>query len=231
MCTVRSRQQEPVIKMASKWIDVVTFLFYRWVASRVYSRHPQGNRNWKYRVVDISVVIRGEVWLQEPVREALEGARCVLGALQFGNDPGFSKHDWDADGYICTESFSCTSLPPNPSSQVSSTPSTSKLTDLADHVFFPPSLPSTPDVSSTSSELTDLVLFPPSLPSTLDVSSLTSSELTDLVDSVLFPPSLPSTPDDSSLTSSELTDLVDSVLFPPSLPHILPSTINTATTD
>ena len=93
--------------MASKWIDVITFPFYRWVASRVYSRHPQGNWSWKYRVVDISVIICGEVWLQEPVREALEGARCALGALQFGNDPGFSKHDWNADGCIYTESFSC----------------------------------------------------------------------------------------------------------------------------
>ena len=39
------------------------------------------------------------------------GAKCVLGALQFGNDPGFSKHDWDCDDY--TECFTCTSLPLN----------------------------------------------------------------------------------------------------------------------
>jgi len=90
----------------------------------------------------------------------------VLGALQFGNDPGFIKHDWDADGY------SCTSLPQKPSSQVSFTSSTSELTDSVDSV-----------------------LFPPSLASTAPVSPLTSSELTDSVDSVLFPPSLPSTPD------------------------------------
>ena len=156
-------------------------------------------------MVDISIIVRGEVWLQEPVREALEGATCVLGALQFGNDPGFIKHDWDADGY------SCSSLPQKPSSQVSCTSSTSELTDSVDSVLFPPSLPSTPpDVSSlTSTELTDSVdsvLFPPSLPSTPpDFSSITSSELTDLVHSVLFPPSLPSTHDVSSLTSYKLT--------------------------
>ena len=108
--------------------------------------------------MDVSIVIRGEVWLQEPVREALEGAKCVLGALQFGNDPGFSKHDWDADEYNSTESLSCTSRSLNPPLQVSSTP-TSKL------ILFPPSLPSSPP----------------------DVSSPTSSELMDLVDSVLFP--------------------------------------------
>lgn len=147
----------------------------------------------------VSIVICGEVWLQEPVREALEGAKCVLGALQFGNDPGFSKHDWDADGYNSTESLSCTSLSLNPPLQVSSTPF-SELTDFVDNVLSPPSLPSSPpDVSPTSSELTDLVLFPPTLPlSPPDASSPTSSELTDLVDSVLFPPSFfsntPSTP-------------------------------------
>ena len=167
--------------------------------------------------MDVSIVIRGEVWLQEPVREALEGAKCVLGALQFGNDPGFSKHDWDADEYNSTESLSCTSRSLNPPLQVSSTP-TSKLTDFADNVLSPPSLPSSPDVSPTSklTDLVDSVLFPPSLSSSPpDVSSPTSSELTDLVDSVLFPPSLPSSPPDvSSPTSSELMDLVDSVLFP-----------------
>lgn len=120
--------------MASKLFDVKTFPFYRWVASRVYSRHPKGNRNWKYRVADISVMVHGEVWSQEPIREALEGATCVLGALQFGNDPRFIKHDWDADGY------SCTPLPQKPSSQVSSTSSTSELTDSIDSVLFPPSL-------------------------------------------------------------------------------------------
>ena len=83
--------------------------------------------------MDVRIVIRGEVWLQEPVREALEGAKCVLGALQFGNDPGFSKHDWDADEYNSTESLSCTSLSLNPPLQVSSTP-TSELTDFADNV-------------------------------------------------------------------------------------------------
>ena len=96
--------------------------------------------------MDVSIVIRGEVWLQEPVREALEGAKCVLGALQFGNDPRFSKHDWDCDDY--TERFTCTALPLNPS----------ELTHLVDSVLFPPSLPSTPAVSSptSASELTDL---------------------------------------------------------------------------
>ena len=65
-------------------------------------------------MVDVSIVIRGEVWLQELVQEALEGAKCVLGALQFGNDPGFSKHDWHCDDYTDSVLFPLSLLSPTP---------------------------------------------------------------------------------------------------------------------
>ena len=75
------------------------FYLYRRVTSSMYSRHCEGNRSWRYQVVDISVFICGHMSLQVPVREALEGGRCVLEGLQFGDDPGsrIDECDWEVD--------------------------------------------------------------------------------------------------------------------------------------
>ena len=52
------------------------------VTSAVYSGWP-GNRNWRYRVVDVKISVCGDVSLLEGLQDALEGAHSVLAALRF----------------------------------------------------------------------------------------------------------------------------------------------------
>ena len=55
----------------------------RVVTSAVYSRSPDGNRNWRYRVVDVDISVCGDVLLLEGLQDALEGAHSVLAGLCF----------------------------------------------------------------------------------------------------------------------------------------------------
>ena len=65
-------------------LQIFFSFFYRLVLSRPYSRERDGNRNWRFRVVDISVQIYGSPALLEPVQEALEGATSALHGMEFG---------------------------------------------------------------------------------------------------------------------------------------------------
>jgi len=50
----------------------------------MHSGASDGNQSWRFRVVDVSVVIRGATELLEPVEEALEGAQGIVKDLEFG---------------------------------------------------------------------------------------------------------------------------------------------------
>ena len=183
------------------------FYLYRRVTSSMYSRHCEGNRSWRCQVVDISVFICGHMSLQEPVREALEGGRCVLEGLQFGDDPGFDECDWEVDKHNL---LAMSSTPPSTSNFLPPIP--------------PPSIHCAP--SATHLLPTPTSPIPPSLPSTVHSTPTCTNELTDLVDSLLFPTFLPPTPT-SPPPSSDLTNMIDDLLFPTSLhstPNALPPT-------
>ena len=57
----------------------------RVVTSAVYSGSPDGNRNWRYRVVDVDISVCGDVLLLEGLQDALEGAHSVLAGLCFAS--------------------------------------------------------------------------------------------------------------------------------------------------
>ena len=59
-----------------------SLLLFRVVTSVVYSGWP-GNRNWRYRVVDVKISVCGDVSLLEGLQDALEGAHSVLAGLRF----------------------------------------------------------------------------------------------------------------------------------------------------
>ena len=59
---------------------------YRRIMSRPYSMHLEGNRSWRYRVIDIHVFISGSFLHQEGVIEALEGGKSVLSDLEVCKD-------------------------------------------------------------------------------------------------------------------------------------------------
>ena len=82
-------------------------LLHRRVISHIYSRAPDGNRNWRYRVVDVSVVVRGAPWLLEAVEEALEGAHGILMDLEFGA-MGLYSNSTDSQS---TTTATCTDMP------------------------------------------------------------------------------------------------------------------------
>ena len=54
------------------------------VLSLPYSSDPGGNRNWRYRVVDVRVQVLGQPSLLSAIQESLEGALSALTSLQFG---------------------------------------------------------------------------------------------------------------------------------------------------
>ena len=54
--------------------------------SRPYSMHLEGNRSWRYRVIDIHIFISDSFLHQEGVIEALEGGKSVLSDLEVCKD-------------------------------------------------------------------------------------------------------------------------------------------------
>ena len=54
---------------------------YSVITSEPYSRAPDGNRRWRYRVVDLSVAILGHPDMLRELKATLEGAVPRLKAL------------------------------------------------------------------------------------------------------------------------------------------------------
>ena len=71
--------------MAELTYDCAIFISTRsHVLSLPYSSDPGGNRNSRYRVVDISVQVLGQPSLVSAIQESLEDALSALTSLQFG---------------------------------------------------------------------------------------------------------------------------------------------------
>ena len=56
----------------------------RRVLSKPHSKQADGNRSWRFRVVNITVQVLGDSSLLEAIQEALEGATSVLHGMEFG---------------------------------------------------------------------------------------------------------------------------------------------------
>ena len=54
----------------------------RRIASKPYSRAPDGNQSWRHRAVDLHVLVRGPAGLLQEMPGFFEGARGVLHSLE-----------------------------------------------------------------------------------------------------------------------------------------------------